>query len=699
MNSLPAHSPSPVELEISRIRELTTARRYGEALGGLEPLLSQFPENRDALYLQAMNLRFLNRFDDALEVLERLQRFHPRYSRLYQERGHCYVALRDAPRAIDAFLRGVNINPSLPASWGMLQSLYRMTGDEKNAATAAEHVAKLQSLAPPVVRASSLFSDGELTPAENIVRAYLQTHGDHVEAMRLLARIGLERDVLDDAELLLESVLKLAPDYRAARLDYARALYRRQKYLQAQQQTEKLLALDPENREYLKQHAASCVGLGNYEAIIGLYRGLLTKTPRGDPEAADLHLWIAHALKTLGRQQEAIDEYYAAIDIRPDFGEAWFSLANLKTYRFAEDQVDRMRVAEAEPATQTVDRYHLCFALGKALEDARDYATSWQYYERGNALKHTEARYLPQITETNTRLSKQVCTKEFFAARADWGVPDPDPIFVLGLPRSGSTLIEQILASHSQVEGTQELADIQRIVMELRGRATDLENPRFPGVLAELTQDDFRRFGERYMTDTRVFRTTGTAGASRPGAARTGAARAEAPPPSAARPFFIDKMPNNFRYIGLIHLMLPNAKIIDARREPLACCFGNLKQLFSTGQEFSYSIDDIARYYRTYLELMRHWNAALPGRILKVQHEDVVNDLEGSVRKLLEFCGLPFEPACLDFHKTERSVRTASSEQVRQPIFREGLDQWRHYEPWLGPLKDALGDAVNRYKE
>jgi tetratricopeptide (TPR) repeat protein len=682
---LPAYLPSPVELEIKRIRELTKARRYGEALGALDPLLSEFPENRDALYLQAMNLRFLNRFDEALGVLERLQTLHPRYSRMYQERGHCYVALRDAPRAIDAFLRGVNINPALPASWSMLQTLYRMSGDARNAATAAEHVATLQNMPPPIVQASSLFSDGELTPAENIVRAYLQKHGDHVEAMRLLARIGLERDVLDDAELLLESVLELAPNYRAARLDYARALYRRQKYLRARQEIEKLLALDSENREYLKQYAASCVGLGNYEPIIGLYRGLLTRTPPGDPEAADLHLWTAHALKTLGRQQEAIDEYYAAIAARPNFGEAWFSLANLKTYRFTEDQVQRMRLAEAEPVAQTVDRYHLCFALGKALEDARDYAGSWQYYERGNALKHAEARYLPQITETNTRLSKRVCTKDFFEARTDWGVPDPDPIFVLGLPRAGSTLIEQILASHSQVEGTQELADIQRIVMELRGRATDLENPRFPGVLAELGPEDFRRFGERYMTDTRVFRTTGTAGAARPGA---------------ARPFFIDKMPNNFRYIGLIHLMLPNAKIIDARREPMACCFSNLKQLFSTGQEFSYGIDDVARYYRTYLELMRHWHEALPpGRILKMQHEDVVDDLEGSVRQILEFCGLPFEPACLDFHKTERSVRTASSEQVRQPIFREGLDQWRNYEPWLGPLKEALGDALTRYRE
>jgi tetratricopeptide (TPR) repeat protein len=575
-----------VELQVQRIRELTKTRLHVEALGALEPLLSEFPENRDTLYLQAMNLRFLNRFDEALRVLERLQRLHPRYSHLYQERGHCYVALRDASKAIDAFLQGVNMNPALPASWSMLQSLYRMTGDERNAAMAAEHIVTLQNLPPPIVQATSLFSEGELTPAENIVRAYLQKHGDHVEAMRLLARIGLERDVLDDAELLLEAVLKLVPDYRAARLDYARALYRRQKYLQAQQETEKLLALDPENRDYLKQYAASCVGLGNYEPIIGLYRGLLTRTPPGSAEAADLHLWIAHAMKTVGRQQEAIDEYCAAIAVRSDFGEAWFSLANLKTYRFSQDEVRRIRLAEAEPSTQAVDRYHLCFALGKALEDERDYAASWRYYERGNSLKHAETRYLPQITEINTRLSKQVCTKEFFDTRAGWGVPDSDPIFVLGLPRAGSTLIEQILASHSQVEGTQELADIQRIVMELRGRATDLDNPRFPGVLAELSREDFRRLGERYMTDTRVFRTTDRAGAP--------------------RPFFIDKMPNNFRYIGLIHLMLPNAKIIDARREPMACCFSNLKQLFSTGQEFSYSIEDIARCYRTYLELMRH---------------------------------------------------------------------------------------------
>ena len=662
------------EHEINTVRELTKALRHTEALAAAEPLLAQSAENVDLLYLVALNQRYLARIPEALATLERLEHHHPRFSRLYQERGYCYVTSRDAPRAIDAFLRGVNLNPALPASWNMLQSLYRMTGDEKNAATAAEHVAMLRNLPPEVIQATGLFADGELTAAENITRAYLLEHGNHIEAMRLLARIGLERDVLDDAEVLLEAVLQLAPDYRAARADYARVLLKRQKYLHSRKELETLLRLDPVNREYLKDYAAACVGLGDYEPIIRLYRELLADAPQAGPETADLHLWIAHSLKTIGRQQEAIEEYRAALAARPEFGDAWWSLANLKTYRFSPADIEHMRAAEAAPTTPPVDRYHLSFALGKACEDRGEFSESWGFYERGNALKHAENRYIPEITETNTRLQSAVCTREFFAARAGWGVPDPDPIFVVGLPRSGSTLIEQILASHSLVEGTQELADIQRIVLELRGRATDLENPRFPGVLAELGAEEFRKFGARYMEETRIYRRTG-------------------------RPFFIDKMPNNFRYIGLIHLMLPNAKIIDARREPMACCFGNLKQLFSSGQEFSYSIDDIARYYRTYLELMRHWNVALPGRVLKVQHEDVVDDLESNVRRILDYCGLPFEPACLEFHKTERSVRTASSEQVRRPISREGVDQWRNYQLWLEPLQQALGDALTRYRE
>ena len=390
--STPEHSPQPLEREINSIRELSKAMRHSEALAAAEPLLAKSPQNADLLYLVALNQRYLHRIPEALATLERLEQHHPRFSRLFQERGHCYVALRDAPRAIDSFLRGVNINPALPASWNMLQSLYRMTGDEKSSAMAAQHVVTLRNLPPEVVQAASLFSEGELTPAENIIRAYLLKHGNHVEAMRLLARIGLERDVLDDAEVLLEAVVQLAPDYRAARADYARALLKRQKYLHSRRELETLLRLDPGNREYLKDYAAACVGLGDYEPIIRLYRELLAEAPGTGPETADLHLWIAHSLKTIGQQQEAIAEYRAALQARPEFGDAWWSLANLKTYRFSASDIERMRAAESSPTTPAVDRYHLCFALGKALEDRGEFSDSWGFYERGNALKHAENR-------------------------------------------------------------------------------------------------------------------------------------------------------------------------------------------------------------------------------------------------------------------------------------------------------------------
>jgi tetratricopeptide (TPR) repeat protein len=660
---------SPVETEVRRIRELLESRRLREAQAAAAALSVRVSENRDVLYMLAVSQRFLNDVPGALATLELLERHHPTFSRLYQERGHCYVALKDAPRAIDAFLRGVNINPALPASWKQLEVLYRMTGQPENAGMAATHVATLKNLPPEVVNAKALFSDGDLALAENIVRAYLLKHGNHVEAMRLLALIGIEREVLDDAELLLDAVLELAPDYHAARYDYARVLLDRHRHLRAREELEKLLKLDPANRQYLTTYATACVGLGEHEKALTLYRGLVAGTPR----AADLHLSIAHSLKTLGRREESIDAYRAAAAARPNFGDAYWSLANLKTYRFTDGEMARMRAEESAPATPLIDRYHLCFALGKAFEDREDYEGSYRYYERGNALKRSESRYRPEIIENNTRNQIRICTREFFARREGVGAENPDPIFILGLPRSGSTLIEQILASHSSIEGTQELADIPRIVNELQGRDPDLANPRYPGILANLEPEQLLRLGEKYLSDTRIYRT--------------------------GKPYFIDKMPNNFRHIGLIHLMLPNAKIIDARREPMACCFSNLKQLFASGQEFTYSTLDIARYYRTYLELMQHWDEVLPGRVLRIRHEDVVDDLGGNVRRILDFCGLEFEPACVEFYKTERSVRTASSEQVRQPIFREGLDQWKHYDPWLGELKGALGDALVRYRQ
>ena len=658
-----------IEAEIRRLRDLFKSRDYAACLRGAQALAADLPENRDVLFLVAVSQRYLQQIPEALATLERLQTHHPGFSRLYEERGFCHVARKSAPEAIEALLLGVNINPALPSSWAALERLYRMTGQTDNANTAAAHVATLKRLPPEIVSATGLFADGDLVQSEAITRAYLLKHGNHIEAMRLLARIGLQREVLDDAELLLEAVLRIEPSYQAARLDYARVLIERHKYTQARIELEQLLRLEPRNWQYRTLYATASVGLGEHEKSVVLYRELLAELP----QAADLHLSLAHSLKTLGRQQESIDAYRAAAAVRPNYGDAYWSLANLKTYRFTDAELTRMRTEEAASITPNVDRYHLCFALGKALEDRGAFEESWTFYQRGNALKRAESRYRAELMELNTRQQIEVCTPAFFSQRAGSGVSNRDPIFILGLPRSGSTLIEQILASHSAVEGTQELADIPRMVLELQGRVPTPDDPRYPRVMGELQPQDFVRMGEKYLNDTRIYRT--------------------------GKPYFIDKMPNNFRHLGLIHLMLPNAKIIDARREPMACCFGNLKQLFANGQEFTYSVEDIARYYRTYLELMHHWDTVLPGRVLRVHHEDVVDDLEGSVRRILDFCELEFEPGCVEFHKTARSIRTASSEQVRQPIFREGLDQWKNFELWLGPLNEALGDALTRYRD
>ena len=647
-------------------RILLKERKFAEALAASEALLARSPEHREGLLFAAIAQRHLKQVPEALKTLAILERHHPGFSRLHEELGRCFVEMRQAPQAIEAFLTAVNLNHALPGSWSMLEGLYRMTGQADNASLAASHVAVLRNLPPEVVTATGLFADGDWEPAETLVRAWLVRHGDHIEAMRLLARIGIARKVFDDAEVLLAAVLERAPDYRAARQEYAGVLVELHKHEEARGQLDQLLQQDPDSRPLKMLRAANCAGLGEHERAIGLYRELLSDTP----EDAEVHLSIAHALKTLGRTMEGIDSYRKAAACRVDFGDAYWSLANLKTYRFTAEELTRMRTALEAATTSTVDRYHLCFALAKALEDQGEFAESYQYYELGNRLKRPECHYRPEIIESNTQQQTALCTAEFFDARRGWGTASRDPVFIVGLPRSGSTLLEQILASHSQVEGTQELPNVQQIVALLRGR--DPHTPRYPSGLATLSAADCAQLGEKYLHDTRAYRT--------------------------GKPLFIDKMPNNFRHIALIHLMLPNARIIDARREPMACCFSNFKQLFANGQEFSYGIEDIARYYRTYLEIMRHWDRVLPGRILRVNHEDVVDDLEGSVRRLLDFCGLEFEPQCVTFHQTRRSVRTASSEQVRQAIYRDGLDQWKNFEPWLGPLREALGDAVSLYR-
>jgi len=657
----PATTVQPASLDaiLGDLRRLIEQEQFDDALARADALLESLPEHRDLLYMRAVCLRHLQRLSEALATLETLENLHPAYPRLFQERGHCHVFLRQAPEAIRSFSRAVELNPALPASWRVLGSLYAMVGRQRDAEVASQHVARLSQLATEVVTARSMLLDGNLRDAEDLIRGYLKRAPDDIEAMRVLAQVAHRNDFSKDAALLLEAVLAKAPEYRAARHDYVLALIAQHRHRQAREQVEILIAAEPANPGHRMTLASILVGQGSTEDAIELYRQLIRQRP-GDPE---LHVSLGHALKAQGRRAEAELSYREAPKLRPNYGNAYWSLANLKTYRFTDAELAAMRAQLDAPRTSLEDRYHLCFALGKGLEDRGAFAESFLYYARGNALKKEECTFQPQVLEQTLERQADLCTAGFFAERRGYGCEDPSPIFIVGLPRAGSTLLEQILASHSQIEGTMELAEVPRLASTLDRHAS---GARYPGVLAQVSADDCRGFGEAYLRDTTYYRPAG-------------------------KRFFIDKMPNNFRHVSLIHLMLPNAKIIDARREPMACCFSNFKQLFASGLQFTYSLQDIARYYRMYVGIMDHWDRVLPGRVLRVQHEDVIDDLEGSVRRILDHLGLEFEPACVDFHRTERRVHTASSEQVRRPINREGVDQWRNFEPWLGELRAALG--------
>ena len=658
-------APPPVELPdldttLPVLRASLGRGRYTEVLQVADAYLGEHRGHRELLYLVAVSLRMLQRIPEALGTLATLQSFHPRYSRLFQERGHCHVFNRDAQQAIEAFEWAIRYNSALPASWQALERLYRIVGRAQDATNAGNHVAKLASLPAEVVAARGMVADGDYEDAERTIRAFLAQRPDDVEGLRILSMLARQFEYNTDAEVLLDKLLAKAPNYNSARYDLILTLVDLHKHQRAREESERLMAAEPRNPGVRVTHAGILMALGDVNGSIERYQALLQQMPRD----SELHQSLGHAYKTNGESAKAIESYRRAVEVRPDFGEAYWSLANLKTYRFTDAELERMRHYEAQPYLQQADRYHLCFALGKALEDRGDYAESFTYYDRGNALKKEGSLYRAAAQERAVNKQMELCTPEFFAERRGWGCPDASPIFVLGLPRAGSTLLEQILASHSQVEGTMELANIPRLVGSL-GSGDKFGDTHYPGVLPQLTAEQCREFGEAYIRDTRVYRT--------------------------GKPFFIDKMPNNFRNIALIQLILPNAKIIDARRDAMDCCFSNFKQLYANGHPFAYNLDDIGRYYRSYASLMDHWDRVLPGRVLCMRHEDVLADLEGSVRRILDYCGLPFEPACVEFHRTERRVHTASAEQVRRPINRDGVDQWRPYEPWLGPLKDALG--------
>jgi tetratricopeptide (TPR) repeat protein len=651
---------------LAAAQQKIVAKRFDEALRDLEPLLEAEADNIDALYMCAVCHRYKGEHEAALEVLERLKELMPEHGRAFQEEGHNFRDLGRPDDALLSYARACRFNPALEASWRGQLAILVDKGLEAQAGQVKAQLDWLQSLPKPLVAVIDLVAQGQLLRAEDLCRQFLRKVPHHVEGMRLLADIGMRLGVLDDAEFLLDSAVKLDPENVPARIDLIQVLRKRQKFERALEESQHLLESSPENPQFLSLYAIESMQTGDYDTALHVFDQVLEKLP-GDPGTLTSR---GHALKTRGDYEAAVEAYRAALASEPGHGEAYYSLANLKIYSFGDAEIASMESQHGNRNLPYMDRVYLNFALGKAFEDAGDFEQSFAYYEQGNRLKKSQSRYDAAQMTADLRAQSEVCTSDFFADREGYGHDAPDPVFILGLPRAGSTLLEQILSSHSQVDGTLELPNILSLSQRLRRQGRNSDVGQYPWNLAELSREKCREYGAEFIRDTRIHRQRA--------------------------PFFIDKMPNNFRHIGLIRLILPNAKIIDARRDPMACCFSGYKQLFAEGQEFTYDLADIGQYYRDYVHLMDHWDEVLPGYVLRVTHEDVVDNLEVQVRRILDFCGLPFEEACLEFHRTERNIRTPSSEQVRQPINRSGLDYWRHYEPWLGPLKDALGEDIRR---
>ena len=628
-------------------------------------ILRAAPEHPEALLLLGAALRRQGRAEAALTVIEPVIRSQPKWPPIHQEAGLALADLGLARPAVAALSRAVALDPRLTVAWGALADQLLLAGDEPGAEKARAQQIRASTSDPALIEAAAALCDNRLAVAEHLLKPYLASHPTNAAAIRMLAEVAARLGRMEDAESLLARCVELAPGFSEARHNHATVLYRLNRSEEALSELDHLLARDPQHPGYRNLKAAALGRVGDYEGAIALYDSLLKAWP-DQPKA-----WMSygHSLKTVGRQADCIAAYRRSIALAPALGEAWWSLANLKTVRFTEADVAAMETQLARADISDEDRFHLQFALGKALEDAGAFERSFDVYSQGAALRRASITYDAEVTHDHTVRSKAILTRAFFDVRLDQGCDAPDPIFVVGLPRSGSTLIEQILSSHSAVEGTMELPDIISIARRLGGQQSRNQPSVYPEVLETLDAKACRALGEEYLDRTRIQRKLG-------------------------RPFFIDKMPNNFAHVGLIRLILPRAKIIDARRHPLGCCFSAFKQHFARGQAFSYDLTDLGRYYADYVDLMAHWDTALPGAVHRVIYEEMIADPEQQVRRLLDHCGLPFESACLTFYENDRAVRTASSEQVRQPIFTDGVDHWRSYEPWLGSLKAALGPAL-----
>lgn len=642
---------------------LATARqriRVNEIAGVIdacESALKIAPDDTRFVFLHGVALRRSGELASAEPQLRKVIDAAPGLAAAHQELGILCLSAGRLSEARRSLERAVEIDPALTNAWRALHDVRASEGDDAGAADAFRRSLGTSELDPALKKAIELFAAGRLGIAEGICREYLRQRPLDVNAIRLLAEIGIELSIIDEAITLLERCLELAPNFHVARSNYATALGRKQRFCEALEQMDRLEREQPDNISHQVQTASLLAMCGRFPEAHDKFRGVLKKAP----ENARILTNFGHSLRYGGKGAEAAEAYLKAIASEPETGEAYWNLANLKTFRFSTEQIDAMRARLALLQHASADKYHLAFALGKALEDTGEYEASFDAYALGNEIKRHSSAYDRSITSAQVDAAITQCGSDLFNSA---GHPSNEPIFIVGLPRAGSTLLEQILASHSEVEATAELHFIGQIAAELAGSRKRTAESRYPAVLEELSPERRMELGERFLDRAAIYR--------------------------GGKPRFIDKLPNNFLHIALIKTILPNATIIDARREPMAACFANFKQLFAKGQEFTYSFEDVGHYYADYIRLMAHWHSILPGEILTVQYEDVVNDLETQVNTLLDHCGLGFEDACIRFYEQDRAVRTASSEQVRQPIYRDALQQWKNYEDHLQPLRQVL---------
>ncbi|MDC0141358.1 sulfotransferase [Gammaproteobacteria bacterium] len=635
--------------------------RFKDALNLLKTILKENPNHIDSLYLAAVSARYLKQFDESKQYIEHLLLNAPDMGRAYQELGHLNRDMGNEEKAAAHYRQACELNPALLAAWNSLYKYFTNNNNKPAADHALEQINKLKSLPGSLLYIDQILNEGRLGVAEAKCRAFLKENPTHTYAMSLLSEIANRLGYFDDAEFLLEKAVEFKPDDGDLRMKYASILRKKQKFAKTMEQVDILCDMDPENLTYQAQKASEIMQNGDHEAAVVLLDNILKKNPYNFSSLTSK----GHAQKTLGKTDLAIESYQSAYQIKPDHGEAFFSLSNLKTYSFSDVELMAMREQVSRVDLSLRDKAYFHFALAQGCEVKGEYEEAFFHLEKGNKIKNDQSQYSIERMDKELQAQIDVCDDSFFNDLGEGGNPTKDPIFILGLPRAGSTLIEQILASHSMIDGTLELPNILSMAQSLRGDDIYGKLGNYPKSMQSLTLEEREAFGQKFIDDTKMH-------------------RKEAP-------FFTDKMPNNFRHIGLIHLIMPNAKIIDARRYPLDCCFSMFKQLFAQGQEFSYGLAEAGSYYRSYVKLMDHWEQVLPGKILRVNNEDVINDLEGQVIRILNYLELPFEKSCISFHETKRSVRTASSEQVRKPVNKEGMERWKPYSKNLKPLVESLG--------